>query len=300
MSASRTRLAQEHGWSLVELLVAMTMMIVVLGATLTLWNSFEANARVASIRADTQDRLRTALDRLARDLRNVAGTNPAQSPLDRATTYDLIFLSVDPNGPSGGLNSTSTRRLRYCLNNSNPANEQVWVQVQTWTSASPPSVPSSNSCPDSGWGNQTLYADSITNEVNGQSRPMFSFTTGVSGVITNIHADMWANVNQGTGPPSETHMSTGVFLRNQDQPPVGSFTAQPQAHYGVILNGSASYDPEGQPLSYSWYDGTTKVGAGITFTYTASSGGNHTLSLKVFDPASLEGDAPAQTVSLYQ
>ena len=84
---------------------------------------------------------------------------------------------------------------------------------------------------------------------------------------------------------------------------MANFTATPQSNYRLVLNGSESYSPSGSDLTYVWYDGSTKIGgcagSGITCTYTASSGGQHTMTLKVFDPAGLEGDAAPQTVTLF-
>jgi hypothetical protein len=288
----------EGGFSVAELLIAMTLMLIVLDATLMAFSRFETTSRIATVRNDSQDRLRTATDRLARDLRNIAGSNFTQSAIDRATAYDLMFLSVDPTGPSSGQNAANVRRVRYCLDASNPANEVLWMQVQTWTSSAPPSPPSTGLCPDPSWGNQRDYADYITNQNAGQNRPAFSYNSGTPAAIATVHADFVVNVNQGNGPPRETELSTGVFLRNQTLPPVASFTATPQSNYRVVLNGSTSYDPGGQALTYVWYDGATKVGTGITFTYQGATGGAHVLALKAFDPAGLEGDSPTQTVTL--
>jgi len=66
---------------------------------------------------------------------------------------------------------------------------------------------------------------------------------------------------------------------------------------GLILNGSESTDPEGEPLTYVWYDGSTKVGDGIVFNYTVAKGTSHNISLKVYDPAGLEGVAPSVSVT---
>ncbi|HEV3230340.1 MAG TPA: hypothetical protein VGY97_12750, partial [Solirubrobacteraceae bacterium] len=164
-------------------------------------------------------------------------------------------------------------------------------------------------CPstDANWNVGNLrYADKITNEFNGQLRPLFSYTGNVNvpSTISLIHADLWVNTNTGTGPPLESHLSTGVYLRNQDQPPTAIFTAQPQSNYRVVLNGSESWSPQGSTLTYVWYDGSTKISSctatAIPCVYTAPSGGAHTLQLKVFDPAGLEGDSATQTVTLFQ
>jgi hypothetical protein len=302
MTALRRLLADQSGYNLVELLVAMTLMIVVLGATLLVFNNYENVNRQVNVRNDSQDRLRTALDRLAHDLRNVAGANASQTSLDKASAYDLMFLSVDPSGPNSGQNAANIRRVRYCLDNGNPANEVLWMQVQTWTTQQVPTAPSTTSCPssDSAWtGGPTRYADQITNENNGQNRPGFSFNSASPNTDTLVHADFFVNTNPSSGPPTETHLSTGVFLRNQGLPPTASFTATTGPNYTVTLNGSISSSPQGAPLTYVWYDGATKIGNGITMTYQGSAG-SHTLQLKVFDPAGLEGDAPTQAVTLSQ
>ena len=92
-----------------------------------------------------------------------------------------------------------------------------------------------------------------------------------------------------------------MFLRNQNLAPVAGFTADPQSNYRVILNGTASYDPEGQDLTYVWYDGATQKGTGQTFVYQAGSGGSHSISLARLRPGRNGGrDAPAQAVTLFQ
>ena len=95
--------------------------------------------------------------------------------------------------------------------------------------------------------------------------------------------------------PQQYAPEAGVFLRNQNRRPVAAFSASATAQ-GIVLNGSASSDPEGEPLTYVWYDGTTKIGEGITFTYPVAAGSSHTIQLKVYDPAVLEGVAAPQVV----
>jgi hypothetical protein len=208
--------------------------------------------------------------------------------------------------------------------------------TQTWgtpTVPNPPSTPcdstqySATTCPTS-WCSNTVYADHLTNEVNGQTRPLFSYTS-LNGVVNAVHTDVFINgvaatTSATSSRASETELSSGVFLRNQAVPPAAAFTATAGVGY-ITLDGSASSDPGGQPLTYVWYDGTTKLGAssgsgatsGIVFTYNkdacASSPCNtnpsnlgqplkhntaYTVSLKVYDPAGLEGDAAAQTVTV--
>ena len=63
---------REDGMSLVEVLLVMTLMLIVLGATLTTFNSFERKARDNQNLNEAQDSARRGLDLMARDLRNLA------------------------------------------------------------------------------------------------------------------------------------------------------------------------------------------------------------------------------------
>jgi type II secretory pathway component PulJ len=331
-------LAAERGYTMIEVLIAASLMIVVLTAALTSFDGLLSGQSTASTRFDAQDRARVALDRLARDLRNVSGATTGAPEIDQPNAYDLIFRTTNPAGPPYQQNSTNLERVRYCVDTSNTLNETLRVMTQTWPTPSVPNVPSApcdstalTTCAANGttWCGNTIYADHVTNEVNGQTRPLFSYTSQ-NGAIVAVHSDVFINgvattTSATNNRASETELSSGVFLRNQAVPPAAAFTATAGVGY-ITLDGSASSDPTGQPLTYVWYDGTTKLAAssngsgassGIVFTYnkdacasspctgSPSNLGNpllrntaYTVSLKVYDPAGLEGDAPAQTVTV--
>ena len=300
------RLGDERGFSLIEVLMATALMIVVLSAALLTFELMTANSVTANTRFDSQDRARSMLDRLARDLRNISGASTGATEIDQSNAYDLIFRTVNPTGPPGLQNPTNLERVRYCLDSTNQS--ILWSQVQTWTTQTVPSY-TTNGCPDTSgtWTGPTQYANAITNEAKGQNRPLFSYTSS-NGVITAVHAELYVNANT-NGVAAETHLSSGVFLRNQDVPPTAAFTATAGSHL-ISLDGSTSYDAQGSPLTYYWYDtingSTYRVGQGITFTYITdpttnqplASGSQHMISLKVFDPAAVEGDAASQTVTV--
>jgi hypothetical protein len=135
---------------------------------------------------------------------------------------------------------------------------------------------------------------------------VFSYTSS-NGRFNAVHTDLFvagASTTTGAtvGNATETRLSSGVFLRNQDVPPTAGFTATKGTN-SITLDGSVSSSPQGSPLTYVWYDGQQKIGPGIVFNYAGTgnplvlTSGAHTISLKVYDPAGVEGDAPAQTVT---
>ncbi len=300
------RARAEQGFTLVELLMAMSLMIVMLTAALGTLEQFTGTSNANQVQNQAQDQARTTIDILARQLRNLASPTPVQpQAVEKNDPYDLVFLSVNPVGPAIAPNGTNSRRIRYCLNASSPTNEVLWRQTQTWTSATPPPLPSTASCPDytGGWnpGATRVVASNIVNQTAGQNRPVWYYNSSTLATISSIETDLYVNAQPGK-KPGETRLTTGIFLRNQNRPPTASLTAQATGNGHVLLNGSSSADPENQSLSYVWYDGATKVGTGVTLDYVPCPppgapcpGSSHALQLRVFDPAGLEGDA-TQTV----
>ena len=101
-----------------------------------------------------------------------------------------------------------------------------------------------------------------------------------------------------TRVPSEQRLSTTVFLRNQNRAPTAGMTATPTGSRHVLLNASASSDPDNDGLTYTWYDGATSIGTGVILDYASPTTGNHTFSVKVTDPAGLNTTSATQTVNV--
>jgi type II secretory pathway component PulJ len=297
----RRLIREERGsMSLIELLVAMSIFGAVLGATLFTFMTFDTLDRRTVDRTASQDSARASVDRLTRDLRNLASpTIAVPQAVDKATDYDLVFQTVDSNGPNAGANAANIKRVRWCLDESTPTDEKLVVQDQTWTSQSTPAMPSTTSCPGTGWTDSTVMASNLTNTYNGQSRPLFTFNSSTLTEINAVHVDLYSDINP-LQRPSETHLTSGVFLRNQNQAPVASFTKALSGTTTIVLNGSSSYDPEGQSLRYVWWDNGSKItnGDGIVYTYPVTPGSSHSLQLHVFDSGGLEGVSATQSVNV--
>lgn len=289
----RARLTGDRGEiSLASLLVGTVVMLVISASILV---SFETWLRVdvATVaKAETQDRARRSLGQLSRELRNLASPRPEQpESVDLVSAYDIVFQTVDPVGPNAGANATNVRRVRYCLDGTIPG--KLWLQTQRWTTAAVPAMPSTAACPGTGWTSSTIAAERVLNR-KPPVRPLFLANSATNSQVSALHVDLVVDDKEADAVPGVT-LSTGVFLRNQNRRPTAAFTATRTAS-GIVLNGSGSSDPEGETLTYEWFDGPTKVGEGVTFTYGVSPGTARTMGLTVKDPAGLPGTAPTQVV----
>jgi type II secretory pathway component PulJ len=280
------RLGEEHGMTLVEVLMASVLMLVVIGATLTTFNNFERNVKTNEQQNEAQEQARRAMDLMARDLRNLASPTP-NLPLavDRHEGGDVIFQSEGKEKPAGSLNAQNTTRVRYCINTDE---DRLYRQIQEWTSALPAGMPTDTACPGTGWTKTIPVADEIVNE----TRPVFSYNAADRAAITEVSARVFVDVDTERSP-SEVSLQSSVFLRNQNRAPTASFSWASMPGGNVFLNASESTDPEEKALTFEWFDmddGETKIGEGIVLTYKPVTPGWRDIKLVVTD-ASLEATA---------
>lgn len=286
----------ERGFTLIETLVAATMMAGVMGAALTTLTEFGNTTRTADAQNDAQQEARRAVGALSQELRNLASPTTEQPlAVEKAAASDMVFQSVGATRPAGSLNTRNTIRIRYCLD---AAAATLWRQEQTWTTGVPPATPSTTACPaaptEGGWSAARVAATGVRNG----ARPVFAYNAPGLTDITEVRMKLWVDPDL-AARPGETALETVVFLRNQNRAPTASFTAATSGSQ-ILLNGSGSNDPEGRALEYLWYDngGTEPVGEGIVFTYAPSAPGDHSIKLKVKDPAGLTHEAAAQQVCI--
>jgi len=326
-------LRSERGFTLIELLLVMSLGLLVLGATLTSFTNLERRHKQSAVLNDSAQLARNGMDHAARQLRNLANQDPSQqtTTIARALPYDLVFQTSDP----------SRKWVRYCLDTTGAGGVAASTSLgRLWESetatAAAPTASMLGSCPGTGWVSKRLAADQIVNRHAGRDLPVFSYACAASAPagcpasaadysrITNINAQLYVDPNPDRAP-SELRVVSGIFLRNQNEKPVPRFAASPVAGSPrtVILNGSASSDPEGRTLAYDWFlgngtitltpeeacspeikdkaDGTTLVylGQGVTYRYTAPAGvaSPMNIQLVVRDPGCLY-DTRVQTVTI--
>lgn len=316
-----TGLHRDDGFTLVELLVAALVSLLILGATLTVFESMLRQTKQVETQAELETRVRQGTDRLARQLRNLASpadivtsiqetTQPKS--VDRNLAFDLVFKDVGETLPVGSLNRANVRRVRYCLQTSgavpgtgitaSPANGVLWTQTQTWTTVAPPAVPASTACPGAGWSTERVVADHIVNDA---AHPLFRYS-GDAGIVSgtsNAERERIARVQttvlvdgDTARLPSASQLTSAVVLRNQNRAPIARFTytlANPVT-CGILLNGSASEDPESKALRYEWrIDDVKQVETGVVIQKTVSRG-PHAYQLLVYDRAQLVGASPVE------
>lgn len=291
-----TRLRVQAGFTTIELLIAASLMLIVLTATLSSLDGFTETTRVNAAQNDSQQEARQAMGQLARELRNHAVAN-SQAPegIVVASPFDLVFATVGRTRPSGSANTSNVQRVRYCLDGGTPA--KLWAQSQAWTTAAAPPVPSTVGCPSSAWGTKRVVAKDIVNRFNGQNRALFTYDAATASAVRRVEMSLFVDSTP-VARPKETKLESAIFLRNANRAPTAFLSASATGSGQVVLNGTMSTDPEDELLRYSWkVDGATIAQTSETVDLSALPAGNHPVELTVTDPGGLSGSVTA-TVSV--
>jgi prepilin-type N-terminal cleavage/methylation domain-containing protein len=302
-----TRVRSDAGFTLIEVMLAMVLMLVVSGATLATFAVMErGNARNQRFNA-AQTQVRTATDTLAKRLRNLASpANPGsaaadQQPIERANANDFIFRAINSEGGATTDNPQNLQRYRYCLN---PTTKRIYVQRQTWSGVMP-ATPGAVACPGGGWTETQVLVQDVTNG----SRALFhytlnpvvgSYSESTSVAVANhpitvgVRTTLWLDPDP-AHKPTESLLSSRIFLRNQNRPPIAALDVRALGNK-VTLNASAAEDPEGNFLLYQFFNNgvALKDSSNVTIppstsaVYTYQPGaGTHRYTVTVTDVGKL-------------
>ncbi len=112
--------ADERGFTLIEVMLVMSLALVILGATLTSFTTFERKQKQSTILNDSAQTARNSMDHASRQLRNLANQDPSQqtTTIARALPFDLVFQTSDP----------SRKWVRYCLDTAATAGQPSSAQ----------------------------------------------------------------------------------------------------------------------------------------------------------------------------
>ena len=86
------RLHDESGYTLTELLISASLMILVMGAVYGALTTFQNSSKRTNNQNDAQEQARAATDNLAYQLRNlVMPANAGGGPFELSGSYDVVF-----------------------------------------------------------------------------------------------------------------------------------------------------------------------------------------------------------------
>ncbi len=257
----------DDGFSLVELLIAASLMIVVLFATLGVMDAFvKVNANTTKL-VESVDTARNAMGRLTRDLRDATAATTTAVPDDnvitRAESHDLVMRRINPFGASSTGNVTGAHTVRWCMH-PNKDKDVLYRQVAAGV------VVPKNTCPD-----KDMQTSVEAKDVANLARPVFTYDSTVLEDITSVKTFL-ALDRDPARKPAEATLESGVFLRNQNRRPVASFTYVVLGGRSIQLNAQPSRDPEGGMLKYQWVDNGVELPyTGAVASYVAPSDSNN-------------------------
>ena len=279
----RTR--DEAGFTVIELAVAAAISLVVLGATMSLLISMMTQRTATEGHADAAQQARQGIDRLSRQLRNLASpadviTNSAlikPKSVDRNLPFDLVFKDVD-EGALTSREQPRERAPRALL----PADERLDPRRRRGHDRARRAVdrrpsaprPGRRSCPRPrrrrgaapGPDGTTSAGSPTTSSTPATSPPdpLFRYSSA-SGEITatddaareqiiRVEADLHVDPDPAKRPLA-AHITSSVVLRNQNRAPSAffSYVVTNSLACTLQLNGSGSEDPENKRLTYTWY-----------------------------------------------
>lgn len=282
-----SRLSDQRGFTLVELLVTMAIGVAMFGGLLGALEVMLRQSAMSRAQSEAQDVARSTMDVLAVSLRNaIALTGTTPSAVQRHGDYDLIFQSVNAMAPPTSTNRYGAMRIRYCLDRTVPS--RPVLRKQTQPDATATAQPTATACNATlnGWAtNQVVAADLVDDGA------VFRYAYDESGLTGAANVRSLAITLAVDTDPSDARgkraLTGGVTIRNANRSPVAMISITRSGPY-TVSNGAGSYDPDGDSLTYRWFvDGVEQAGeSGVRLRRTGLATGA-VVTLQVTDAGGL-------------
>ncbi len=269
----------------------MVLAVILFGAAVTTFVEFLDTSTRADQGTQSIETSRNTIERLAAQLRNAqsTGTTGAQ-PVQTYSDFDLVFLAPSQSGASSTNNPRNLVFHRYCLGNANNKSDILWYQTAPFNSSSQTTSPPLDKCPSTNWPNRSVAAKNLVNRSNPVT-PLFAATVDSTGSVTHMTINARVDLNPNVRPLA-TELRSKITLRNVNRLPTANVTCKGLASGHAVCDASASTDPDGEALTYSWKMGTTALtektyqldyspltsGTRRTFTVTVTDSGGATAS----------------------
>lgn len=241
------RLSGEAGFTLVEVLVAMTIAVFVLFGILQVLDSFSSNAARQTKITDANAQTRVAMDRIVRDLRQAR-------TVEVAAADDLVYTVTD--------SATAVRRERVCLDAAN----RLWRSSVTTTTAPATPIAAGTPCPTAGGG---AFLITSLYSANSAGNPLFTYDSATAANVRNIGLTFSLNAGN-RGRTDTSTLRASAFVRAQSE------TALPVDEDDITISCAGSGIPtltlsgSAGPLTVTYTDvdgnalGTSAAGSSTT------------------------------------
>ena len=258
---------RQAGFTLIEVLLVCVISLVVLGATLTAFAALMRGQSQSTRQADETENTRLAMEHAVRQLRNLANpTATSTSTIDTASDYDFIFQTSDPtktwvryclqtSGASGGVAVSPARGLAVGdgehrgRGHGNHARDLLGLGGRM--DQTPPRRRSRDQS------HRRRRPQHLHVLLLVAAAPTCPASSAEYPKLTTVALDLFSDIDPARRP-LEKRLSSAVFLRNQNEVPTAAFTQRQVSSRRVLLNASASGDPEGRTLQYFWFKNSAR------------------------------------------
>lgn len=187
-------LRAEDGFTLAELLIAMSLGIIVLFGILNIFDNFSSHASRQTRITDANEQVRVTMDRIVADLRQAA-------TIEVADPNDLVYTVTD--------SATATRRERICLD----ASSRLWRSSVATASAPAVPIASGTACPTPSSG--AAQVSSLLS-ANSASNPLFTYDSATPASVRSVGLTFAMNAGN-RGRTDVSTLRAGSFVRAKSE-----------------------------------------------------------------------------------